>query len=93
MNAIHTPQAPTADQVKYMNGLLDRIERYDPSRAELLRCDYRKAYVTRVLTKQRAHHEIDWLKEIADELTDERLPLDGVKQNFDGAVPPVPSGG
>lgn len=93
MNATIEPLAPTPEQVEFMNGLIRRIERYDSARAELLRSDYRKAYVSRVLTKRRASAEIDWLKGIADELKSSMLPMDDVKQNFNGPVPQVPSGG
>lgn len=95
MSSIATTEqiAPSTDQVAFMNDLLDKIGRYDSERAELLRSDYRKAYVTRVLTKQRASKEIDWLKDIVEELKASMLPMDGVKQNFDGPVPQVPSGG
>lgn len=94
MNSTATQQiAPTAEQVAYMNDLIDRIGRYDRERAELLRADYRNAYVSRVLTGWRASKEIDWLKGIVKELRGSILPIEGAKQNFNGPVPQVPSGG
>lgn len=94
MSSATTEQiAPTTEQVAFMNDLIDKIGRYDSARAELLRSDYRQAYVSRVLTKRRATKEIDWLKGIVEELKASMLPMDGAKQNFDGPVPQVPSGG